>query len=367
MIKNDEAHLNIAAISHPGAAGKKNEDRHKVTAFHAGEEERTPAVLAVLCDGVGGHRAGEIAAEMGVSIITEVIIAGDSSQPLKTMQKAIVQASNAIYGASKSDQGRKGMGATCACAWVIGHRLYTANLGDSRIYLLRKGHIVQLTTDHTWMQEALDAGVIHSLQPDNHPNAHVIRRYLGSKKPPKPDFRLWYFEGEHDEDALNNQGLPLEPGDRLLLCSDGLTDLVSDEEIRSIVQEGTFDLVPETLLSLANDRGGHDNTTIVLLEVPGKRVQQVPKPRKRRWFAGCLIAGIFLLLLVLAVYFGIQRWSSDINQPTDIPTVVTEPPLIELFLTEDVPITPTMTQTATLEMLAPRPTRTPWPTHTSAP
>ena len=158
MSNLNQAHLDIAAASHPGLVGKNNEDRYGVSAFMTGAGGKVPALLAVLCDGIGGHRAGEIAAQLGVTTVTEVITASDGLQPLETLENAIQRANHAIFEASLSVQGHRGMGTTCVCAWVIADRLYTSNLGDSRIYLLRGEHILQLTTDHTWLQEAYDAG-----------------------------------------------------------------------------------------------------------------------------------------------------------------------------------------------------------------
>lgn len=369
MIKIDEAHLEVAAASHPGMTGKINEDRYGVSAFLTGTKMATPAVIAVLCDGIGGHRAGEVAAHMGVSIITETVAASDASQPLETLEKAINRANHAIYEASLSDQGRKGMGATCACVWVIDDRLYTANLGDSRIYLLRQGHILQLSTDHTWVQEAVDAGIIDETQGEAHPNAHVIRRYLGSSTPPHPDFRLWFFEGEGDAEALDNQGLPLAPGDIVLVCSDGLTDLVSDDEIRLMVKDKPLDEVPKALIDLANKRGGHDNITVVTMGVPAEPVKAIRKPRKRRWLVGCLAVIALLLVLAGAVYFG-GRWRAARVVPTVTASpTATQPPPTQIPV--EIQLTPTTTATVTptsLEGLPTlRPTITPWPTHTLAP
>jgi protein phosphatase len=369
MIKIDKAHLEIAAASHPGMTGKKNEDRYAVTPFLTGQKDQMPAVLAVLCDGIGGHRAGEVAAHMGVSMITETVAASDGGQPIKTLDAAIKRANHAIYEASLTDQGRKGMGATCACAWVIDDRLYTANLGDSRIYLLREGHILQLSTDHTWIQEAFDAGIMDESQVEAHPNAHVIRRYLGSPTPPHPDFRLWFFEGESDAEALDNQGLPLLPGDIVVVCSDGLTDLVSDDEIRLMVKAKPFDAIPKALIDLANARGGHDNITVVTMRVPAKPVRAFRKPRKRRWLVGCLAVLALLLVLAGAMYFdGRWRGTQVIPTVTPSPTITQRPPT---QIPVEIQLTPTPTVTATsvnLEGLAtPRPTITPWPTHTLAP
>lgn len=371
MTQSEHPHLDFAAASHPGLTGKQNEDRYGISAFSTGENGTTPALFAILCDGIGGHRAGEVAADMGVSIITERVTASDGTQPLKTLETAIKHASQAIYTASLSEQGRKGMGATLACAWVIADKLYTANLGDSRIYLLRDGHIVQLTTDHTWLQEVYDAGILDEAQGEAHPNAHVIRRYLGSSQAPRPDFRLWFFEGETDADALDNQGLSLKPGDLLLLCSDGLTDLVSDEEIHATVKSTPLAQAPSALINLANARGGHDNITVLLLEMPAKPLPEVKKPGKHRWWVGCLAGLILLGVLAIALYFGL-RWRAGRTDPLSTASpAMTQPlptqPLGTHLWTSTAAPERTPTPGADPESTPVLPSITPWPTHTLAP
>lgn len=359
--------------------GKQNEDRYRVTAFKGSRRARTPSVLAVLCDGIGGHRAGEVAAEMGVSIITDVVAHSDDRRPVETLNEAISQAGEAVYQASQADSGRSGMGATCACAWIIGDRLYTANLGDSRIYLLREGHFIQLSTDHTWIQEALDAGIIADGEGENHPNAHVIRRYLGSKGAPEPDFRLWVFDGEDDEAARENQGLRLRPDDLLLICSDGLTDLVSDDEIRQVLATQDLDAAPDVLIGMANERGGHDNTTVVLLKTLAKAGR---RGGKRRWLIGCVgllaLASVVVALALVGLRLGWFR-----NLPIELPiatetmTVTPEEAVTDPFIDEGTPqaVTPTATPTPTGAAVdgepdapdAAGPSITPWPTDTPAP
>ncbi|QRN83028.1 serine/threonine-protein phosphatase [Chloroflexota bacterium] len=371
MIETENAHLRFAAESHPGMTGKQNEDRYGVTAFEDAGEAQERSVLAVLCDGIGGHRAGEVAAEMGVRLITDTVTAGDGSQPVETLSEAIIHASQAIYQASKADNGRAGMGATCACAWVIGNRLYTANLGDSRIYLLRKRHFFQLTTDHTWIQEAMDAGIIDAESGNGHPNAHIIRRYLGSKTPPEPDFRLWFFEGEDDEAARANQGLQLQPKDLILLCSDGLTDLVDDNAIREILMHKKLDKVPDILIGMANEQGGHDNITVVLLEAPKKKFKP-KRPRKRKWMVGCIIILAVVSFLLASTVVGF-RWWKDRQETTLTPTIteqVTEETVTEL--PGEPMALPTQTATVADEDQSTsgeetsQPTITPWPTDTQA-
>ena len=113
-----------------------------------------------------------------------------------TIEDAVTEASDAVAAHAASNEDLRGMGATCAMAWIIGDELHTAYVGDSRIYLMRAGRIQQLTTDHTWVQEAMEKGILTPEQARTHPNVHVIRRYLGSAEPPEPDFRLKWFDGE---------------------------------------------------------------------------------------------------------------------------------------------------------------------------
>src|SRR5450759_2847083 len=237
MIRVTKSHLTVAAQTHPGITGKNNEDRYAVSAFQQGRRSRVPALFAIISDGIGGHRAGEVAAEMAVEGISRRVANSSGAKPLDIMEKAIVQVNQEIYTQAQTDPARQGMGATCACAWIIRNRLYTASIGDSRIYLMRGSAIQQISTDHTWIQEALERGVITAEQAGSHPNAHVIRRYLGGPTPPQVDFRLRLNGAENDQEAADNQGLALQEGDRLLLCSDGLTDLVTDPEILDIFQQ----------------------------------------------------------------------------------------------------------------------------------
>jgi serine/threonine protein phosphatase PrpC len=172
------------------------------------------------------------------------------------------------------------MGATCACVWIEGNRLYTAYIGDSRIYLIRDGKIQRLTVDHTWVQEAIEKGVITPEQARDHPNVHVIRRHLGSVELPDVDFRLRLSGEDNDEQARKNQGTRLKIGDVLLMCSDGLTDLVWDDEIlRLVTTRNALKSAAHDLVEQANERGGYDNITVVLIGVPKERPPEPPKKK----------------------------------------------------------------------------------------
>jgi protein phosphatase len=262
-------------------------------------------LLALLADGIGGHRAGEVAAEMAVETISRIVAESDGSQPIATLGQAIVSASQLVHARAEADPDLTGMGSTVACAWVIGLRLYTASVGDSRIYLVRDGEIHQLTTDHTWVQEAIERGGLTPEQARAHPNAHVIRRYLGSDQEVLPDTRLRLRTGESDSHARANQGVTLQPGDVVLLCSDGLTDLVSDSEILSSMMTRSLREALDEMVLLANRRGGHDNITMVSLRVPVVEQQTTPigkRPqRSRLLIAGLTCLGLLIVALVVAV------------------------------------------------------------------
>ncbi len=287
MIRSTLAHLHVAALSHAGMSGKNNEDRYAVSSFQLSREDARPSVFAIVSDGIGGHRAGEVAAELGVNYITMGVAESNAKKPTKILETAIHDASQAIAAHSAGRDEEEGMGATCACVWVIENRLYTAYVGDSRIYLLRGKQIQRLTIDHTWVQEAYEKGIITTEQMRDHPNVHVIRRYLGGIKLPDVDFRLRIDNEESNEESENNQGFHLEPGDTILLCTDGLTDLVWDDEILKIIRsKKDIKHAAEALVNLANERGGHDNITVVIMSMPRLEETANKKPRILSWLLG---------------------------------------------------------------------------------
>jgi protein phosphatase len=272
-------------MSHAGMVGKNNEDRYSVSSFTGVDDK--PVLFAIISDGIGGHRAGEVAAELAVNYISEKISESDGKTPLQTMELAIHTASQAIASRSASQADQYGMGATCACLWVEGDRFYTASIGDSRIYLIRDGRIQRLTVDHTWIQEAIEKGIITPEQAHDHPNVHIIRRHLGSVELPDVDFRLRLHPDDDDEQARKNQGAQLRLGDVLLMCSDGLTDMVWDDEIlRLITTRNALKSAAEDLVEQANERGGHDNITVILIGMPKERSAE---PQKKKGFFQNLI------------------------------------------------------------------------------
>ncbi len=376
MISIERAHLRVIAHTHPGMKGKINEDRYAVSAFRVSENDPTPSVFAVICDGIGGHRAGEIAAEMAVETISRAVAKSNAENPTPILEAALGEASQKIFAQAESNLDQKGMGATCVAAWIIGDRLYTVSVGDSRLHLIRGDSIIQLTTDHTWIQEALDYGALTPEQARNHPNQHVIRRYLGSQKALVPDFRLKLRPDESDQQAEANQGTRLLPGDFLVLCSDGLTDLVEKQEILQAMKSQDMDQALNSLIDLANQRGGHDNITVVALEVPAQPVRSAAPTvvsmgsQKRKipstLAIGLVILGILGIGAVAVVSFVLFLY---VSRPTATPSLL-KPTQTLVVSIPSATITPVPSLTPNPSAtLSPSPTASPSPTpqaHTSS-
>jgi len=366
MIRTQRAHLNVEAQSHAGMTGKNNEDRYAVASFLLDSDNQVPVLFAVLADGIGGHRAGEVAAELAVNHIMQVVAKSDGQDTRSIIVDAVTEASDAIDAHSGSNENLKGMGSTCAIAWIIGDQLHTAYVGDSRIYIMRDGRIQQVTVDHSWVQEAIDKGIITPEMAREHPNVHVIRRYLGSPEPPDPDFRLKLFDSEGDQQAENNQSTQILPDDVILLCSDGLTDLVwNDEILENVRMKPNLKEAARALIDLANSRGGHDNTTIVLISVPSDFKLVVKKNRKKSdwlpWIIGGIAGIIFLLLAASILAFGVLRQNATTTTPT-----ISATSLVSATPTSTITPLPTFTVVPT-KSLPVAPTYTPWPTNTAIP
>ncbi len=330
MIPAEQSHLQIAADSHPGVMGKNNEDQFSVSAFQLSATDMTPSLFAILADGIGGHQAGEVASEIAVEMISQAAAQSDASQPTAIMQAAIIQASQAILAESKREDAKQGMGTTCVCVWIIGNKLYTASVGNSRIYLLRGNHMIQLTVDHTWVQEAVEAGALTDEQARAHPHANIIRRYLGSPQPVEVDLRIRL--DRRGAPSEKNQGMRIYPGDRLILCSDGLSDMVNDETIQKIARSGELDDIVPVLIEEANRNGGKDNITVIAIEVPQRwswlRLPGLdwhsPKLRAALSYVG--LGLIALIMLAALLMFGWRSITKPPKPPPTTPTVVVETP-----------------------------------------
>ena len=380
MIPVDNAHLPVFAATDPGASGKNNEDNYAVSAYIVSDSDPTPSIVAVVADGVGGHQAGEVASSIAVEVISQLIAESDAAHPLATLEGAFHRANQAIYSQATINPNNAGMSTTAACVWILGDQLFMASMGDSRIYLKRGDEFIQLSTDHTWVQEAIESGVLTRDQVRSHPNAHLIRRYLGSKQPAIPDFRINLPPDDSNGNAASNQGMNIVAGDCLLLCSDGLTDLVSDDEIQSALGRSPLEEALDNLIKLANSRGGHDNITIIGIQVPDDKLF-VAAPKKKNRFIVMLVIFSVLMLALLGVWiYRMYFWESESINPTLVPgatvgisvPTTTDPVVSPTLLLPTAELTPGYSPTphpsdAPSEDTPIPATYTPWPTSTSSP
>lgn len=235
------------AISDQGRMRAENQD----VFFHCtvGDGE-----LLLVCDGMGGANAGHVASRLAGRVICGYLCGnvgpGDAVNHIRSvLQAAFMEANTALNKAAEEDSKLSGMGTTAVCAYVNKDKALFFNVGDSRAYLIRDGAIEQITTDHSLVGQMVRDGQLTADQAKHHPQRNVITRALGP-------------EGQVEPDCFERA---LRPGDRLLLCSDGLYVMLDDETMLQIIDENHSEQAAcEALVAAANDAGGHDNITVLL-------------------------------------------------------------------------------------------------------
>lgn len=326
MIPSENAHLRHSASSHGGTAGKANQDRYWVSAYTVGTRQ-VGSVLAVLTDGIGGRRAGDVAAQEALDTVVRAVEQSYASQPLGILQAALIQASQVVLARAEETPEHKGMGSTCLVAWVLGDRLYTTNVGNSRLYLLRQGRLVALNVPHEFIREEPAEG---ERQKKARPGSEVgqLRTFLGSHLPVEPDFRLPTRPGDLSANSARNQGFRLRPNDRLLLCTDGLSDVLSRDEITELLGSSEAEEAADVLVNAVLEKGGSDNVTAIVLAVPPARPTSALE--RRRALRSWMFALVATVLLASALYYTWQNLSTVIEvagevTPTSLPTHTPEP------------------------------------------
>ena len=206
--------------------------------------------LFVVADGMGGHNAGDYASRCAVETMVAWLGSMQETRPVALLSGAITEANRAVASKAASDRSMEGMGTTMVAGTVMDDCLYVANVGDSRLYLLDEG-ICQITRDHSLVEEMVRAGQLRREDARTHPEKNVITRAVGVQE----NLRIDFFD------------VSLNPGDIILLCSDGLTNMVEDEEILRIVhEEASLEKAARRLVDTANKNGGSDNISVVLAE-----------------------------------------------------------------------------------------------------
>lgn len=235
-----------AALLDPGRVRSNNEDR-------VADVRTARGALWMVCDGMGGHAAGEKAAELAIQAVVDFFARAPELPPSQLLEQALYEANEAIYKIAQLHPQYRRMGTTCVIAFYQEGLVYYAHVGDSRLYLYREGYLEQKTLDHSYVQFLITQGLLTAEEAQYHPRRHVILRALGLSSRPEPE--------------VAPHPIQIQPGDILLLCSDGLNTMLSDEEIAQILAQP---LPPKDkaahLIESANAAGGHDNISVVLVE-----------------------------------------------------------------------------------------------------
>ncbi|HTD18206.1 MAG TPA: Stp1/IreP family PP2C-type Ser/Thr phosphatase, partial [Ktedonobacteraceae bacterium] len=243
--------LEVAQLTDVGRKREHNEDNMAYVIPKDPQVMAKKGALFIVADGMGGHAAGEVASEIAVDTVSNVYYQDDSDDVAYSLLHAIKRANALIHQRAAENMLRSGMGTTCVAAVLRGNMAYIANVGDSRAYLVRDGQVKQVSQDHSWVAEQVRAGLLTEDQARTHAQRNVITRCLGT-------------QADVEIDVFPEQ---LEDKDALVFCTDGLSGLVSDDEIRRIVdQSGPQDSVYH-LVQRANENGGPDNITAIVVSV----------------------------------------------------------------------------------------------------
>lgn len=248
--------LNVTASvqTDAGCVRESNEDNGRHIKPFAGESEKTRGTLTIVADGMGGHSSGEVASEMAVELISEFYYSDEAETSPAALKAAIEKASAQIYQFSTTDEKFYGMGTTVVALVLLENTAFAAHVGDSRLYRLRGNEMQLLTLDHSQVMEMVKQGILSFEEAHTHEDKNIILRAVGTQ--PKVEAEV-------------SEPFPVEPGDKFLLCSDGLSDMVEDQEISEVwlAAKGDIHAAVERLIELAKTRGGHDNVTVGIVRV----------------------------------------------------------------------------------------------------
>jgi serine/threonine protein phosphatase PrpC len=367
--------LQIAQLTDVGRTRPHNEDYVSHFVPTDPQQQSAKGSLFLVADGMGGHQAGEVASRHAVEMVIQQYYSDTEHDVGSSLVRAFRAANRAIYEQAQADPSRTGMGTTLVAAVILGRKVYLANVGDSRAYMVNRAGIDQITVDHSWVEEQMQAGLLTAEQARRHPQRNLVTRALGSRSSVEVDL----FEGLMGEQ------------DTLILCSDGLTTHLEDWELEAAVRQHPPQEAAQLLIDTANKRGGGDNIT-VLIVAGQKKAALAPAPAvagaPRRAlplipivvaFAAVLVLAGVGLLVVPSLLTG-KATPTDTampTQPSEVPTQTpaatqTALPAQAPSLTETLQATQMVSPTATLASTwtptgTATPTATPTPEPTATP
>ncbi len=250
---NVKSGLEVASLSDVGCQRENNEDSYLYWEPPADSELQRKGRLAVIADGMGGYEGGQEASRMAVETVREVYAHVVRDDPQAALLEAFATAHERIQTYAQKHPDLHGMGTTCTALVVRGHQLYFAHVGDSRLYLVRGTQISRLTRDHSYVSRLVESGIVRPEDAEKHPQRHILTAALGA--------------GLEVAVESAGQGTALQDDDELLLCTDGLWGVVSDQELQTAVNESAPAECCAALVKLALQRGGPDNITVQVLRL----------------------------------------------------------------------------------------------------
>lgn len=262
----DEFDVTVSVFSDTGCERAENEDAARSVLPGNPDVRRRRGVLVVVADGMGGHSAGQVASRVAIDTIHQAYYDDDHRD--RTLADALLRANESIFEMAREDPSLAGMGTTCTALVIRGGDAECAHVGDTRLYLVRQNHIYRMTEDHSEVRSLVARGVITTEEARHHANRNVILRALGTH--PTVEVSTWH------------EPFPVRIGDRFLLCSDGLHDVVDDEEIRALATTKQAQAACEAMVALARSRGGPDNITVALVNIDQSGTGGAPQARETR-------------------------------------------------------------------------------------
>jgi len=248
--------MELGSLSDVGCQRENNEDYYSYWEPADAEQFARKGRLAIVADGMGGHEGGQEASRIAAQAIQEVYAAASEGDPQAWLAAGFEAAHQRILSYAEAHPKLQGMGTTCTAAALVGHDLYYAHVGDSRLYLVRGSNISRLTHDHSYVGRLVENGAITAEQAESHPQRHILTNALGAGSSVSLD---------HPDAPVE-----VENGDVLVLCTDGLWSVVSEDEIRTAVAAEPSAACRD-LVALAKERGGPDNITIQVIAVRSAR------------------------------------------------------------------------------------------------
>ncbi len=245
--------VEIATLTDVGRQRSNNEDSYLYWEPSSDEEFRRKGRLAVIADGMGGYEGGQEASRIAVETVRHVYESATDNDPQVMLLVGLLAAHESIQRYAEDNPKFHGMGTTCTAVSLIGPELRFAHIGDSRLYRVGSNHISRLTRDHSYVSKLVESGIVRSEDAESHPQRHILTAALGSGRDLVPD--------------RPDQPVALDPGDTLVLCTDGLWSLVHEYEIANLARSQSPAEVCRALVKLALERGGPDNVTVLVMRI----------------------------------------------------------------------------------------------------